>query len=106
MLSDFDQSLIMWAVTTIAGALGGYVLAWWRGRRHLEDAMSDGVRELLLCKLEEFRATMVRQGGVADDDLKFRAQRLYNCYHQLGGNGHGTAVNDDIQRAPITHKPL
>ncbi|KLN89566.1 hypothetical protein LMG11583_0303, partial [Bifidobacterium bifidum] len=25
----------------------------------------------------------------------------YYAYHGLGGNGHGTQVNNDIQNAPI-----
>lgn len=39
--------------------------------------------------------------GVADNDFKLRAQRVYDAYHGLGGNGHGTQVNNDIQNAPI-----
>lgn len=71
------------------------------GRRRRSELISDGVRELLLCKLESLRHEMVMAGGVADDDLKARAQRLYDIYHQMGGNGHGTELNRDIQRAPI-----
>ena len=39
--------------------------------------------------------------GVADNDFKLRAQRVYDAYHGLGGNGHGTQINNDIQNAPI-----
>ena len=51
------------------------------------------MRELLLCKLEQLRAQMVAGGGVADEDLKSRSQRIYDAYHGLDGNGHGTAIN-------------
>ena len=37
-------------------------------------AMVNGLRELLLC---------------------------HDSYHSLGGNGHGTSLNNDIQSAPI-----
>ena len=40
-------------------------------------------------------------GGIADNDLKTRAEGVYATYHALGGNGHGTQVNQDIQDAPI-----
>lgn len=63
--------------------------------------LSDGTRELLLCRLEDLREEMVNADGIADEDLKGRSQRLYDIYHSMGGNGHGTALNDDIQRAPI-----
>lgn len=29
------------------------------------------------------------------------SERLYDSYHALGGNGHGTMLNNDIQTAPI-----
>ncbi|MEQ3065264.1 hypothetical protein AAA019_10430, partial [Bifidobacterium longum] len=51
---------------------------------------------------EDLRREMViEHDGVADEDLKSRSQRLYDSYHSLGGNGHGTSLNDDIQSAPI-----
>ena len=54
------------------------------------------------CQLEDLRREMViEHDGVADEDLKSRSQRLYDSYHSLGGNGHGTSLNDDIQSAPI-----
>ena len=65
-------------------------------------AIINGMRELLLCQLEDLRREMVvEHDGVADEDLKSRSQRLYDSYHSLGGNGHGTSLNDDIQSAPI-----
>ena len=47
------------------------------------------------------REMVIEHDGVADEDLKSRSQRLYDSYHSLGGNGHGTSLNDDIQSAPI-----
>lgn len=65
-------------------------------------AMVNGLRELLLCQLEDLRREMViEHDGVANEDLKSRSQRLYDSYHSLGGNGHGTSLNNDIQSAPI-----
>lgn len=39
--------------------------------------------------------------GIADNTAKRTAQLVYDTYHSLGGNGHGTQVNQDIQDAPI-----
>ena len=72
-----------------------------RGCEH-EKLVDEALRTLLLCKLEQQQDTMVHDHhGVADNDFKLRAQRVYDAYHGLGGNGHGTQVNNDIQNAPI-----
>lgn len=92
------QQIVDWLVPALCGGvLTAMGLVWRWGR-----ALMAGVRELLLYQLEDLRIQMVLEhDGTADDDFKARAQRLYDCYHALGGNGHGTALNDDIQRAPI-----
>lgn len=95
------QSVIIWIITGLLGAAVGAAVSWWRGSRRHDRALEAGVRELLLCKLEQLRSQMVAGGGIADEDLKSRSQRIYDAYHALDGNGHGTAINDDIQHAPI-----
>ena len=65
------------------------------------DPLQDGVKTMLLCKLEQMQREMVDAGGIADNDLKTRAEGVYATYHALGGNGNGTQVNQDIQDAPI-----
>lgn len=104
-MSPFGQSLLMWAVTGIASGAIGYLLAWLRGRSSRDAAIDMGVRVLLLCELERQQREMVANGGIADNESKSRAQTVYDAYHQLGGNGHGTQVNNDIQSAPITRNP-
>lgn len=105
-MSEFEQSLLMWAITGIASGAIGYLIAWWRTQYRRDTAIYDGVRVLLLCELERQQREMVANGGIADNESKSRAQTVYDAYHQLGGNGHGTQVNNDIQSAPITRKPL
>ena len=43
----------------------------------------------------------VRKGAAADNEGKARAQTVYDAYRDLGGNGHGTQINQDIQNMPI-----
>lgn len=82
----------------ICGGVATVLGLMWRWGK----AMVNGLRELLLCQLEDLRREMViEHDGVADEDLKSRSQRLYDSYHSLGGNGHGTSLNNDIQSAPI-----
>jgi hypothetical protein len=89
----------------VVGSGGFGTLVAWLLRRvdeHGHDSpLSEGVRTLLLCKLEELQADMVASHGIADNSLKTRAQKVYDAYHALGGNGHGTQINNDIQDAPI-----
>lgn len=98
------QSVVVWAVTGGLGVAAGWVASWWRGSRRRDRALEEGVRELLLCELERLHARMVDDGGIADESLKARAQRIYDAYSGMGGNGHGTQVNTDIQHAPIRPK--
>lgn len=93
----------LWATILVAviTACGGSAVTWLLHRLDQRSLLAAAVRELMLCRLEDFRHEMVAARGIADDDLKTRAQRLYDIYHAMGGNGHGTALNDDIQRAPV-----
>ena len=80
-MNPIAQQLTVWAATGIITALGGYMLGWWRGYRRKSD-------------------------GIADNTAKRTAQLVYDSYHSLGGNGHGTQVNQDIQDAPIAPKKV
>lgn len=79
----------------------GTITAWMLKHLDKPTLLEQAVRELLLCRLEDLRAEMVANDGIADEELKGRSQRLYDVYHGLGGNGHGTSLNNDIQNAPI-----
>lgn len=100
-MNPIAQQLVIWATTDIITSMGGYMFGWWRGYRRKSDAMQTGVRVLLLCKLEQMQREMVANGGIAGNAAKQTAQLVYDSYHSLGGNGHGTQVNQDIQDAPI-----
>lgn len=98
------MTLTVWltfAGTILGSGATGTLTAWMLKRFDRTSVLEQAVRELLLCRLEDLRAEMVANDGIADEDLKGRSQRLYDVYHELGGNGHGTALNDDIQSAPI-----
>ena len=83
--------VVDWLVPFICGGVATVLGLMWRWGK----AMVNGLRELLR------REMVIEHDGVADEDLKSRSQRLYDSYHSLGGNGHGTALNEDIQSAPI-----
>lgn len=97
------QSVVVWAVTGLAGSVAGWFAARVKAGMARDKALESGVRELLLCQLEALHSQMVEDGGCASDYLKARSQRIYDIYHDgMGGNGHGTSLNDDIQHAPVS----
>lgn len=103
-MNPIAQQLTVWAATGIIGAIAGYAIAWCRSRIKRDGAMDVGLRVLLLCELERQQRELVAGGATADNETKARAQTVYDAYHQLGGNGHGTQVNNDIQNMPIAPK--
>lgn len=82
------------------------LMDYMRSRQTHDRLVDDALREIMLRDLERMQDHMVTVNhGVADNDAKLRAQRVYDMYHRLGGNGHGTQVNQDIQNAPIAPRP-
>ena len=72
-----------------------------RGCEH-EKLVDEALRTLLLCKLEQQQDTMVHDHHASPTMTSNSApQTCLRRYHGLGGNGHGTQVNNDIQNAPI-----
>ena len=68
--------VVDWLVPFICGGVATVLGLMWRWGK----AMVNGLRELLLCQLEDLRREMViEHDGVADEDLKSRSQRLYDA---------------------------
>lgn len=67
------------------------------------ESMRYGVETLLFHQLEAIHTHAI-QAGYCDDELKRVADRTYQAYHQLGGNGVGTAMWHDIMRTSSTPK--
>ena len=64
--------VVDWLVPFICGGVATVLGLMWRWGK----AMVNGLRELLLCQLEDLRREMViEHDGVADEDLKSRSQR-------------------------------
>ncbi len=73
-MSQLIEQLVDWLVPFLCGGavtVLGLMRRWGR-------AIVNGLRELLLCQLEDLRREMViEHDGVADEDLKSRSQRLW-----------------------------
>lgn len=110
------------AVTLVTAILSGGtisailvpVISWILRRKDAKDAktedgdpLREGVRVLLFCKLRQIQQETVSAGDVCDVETKQTAQKVYDAYHGLGGNGVGTQMKDDILAAKIEppHQP-
>ena len=67
------------------------------------DPLQDGVKTMLLCKLEQMQREMVDAGGIADKRPQTRAS-VYATYHALGGNGTAPSQSGHTGRADSPEK--
>lgn len=99
-MSPVDITAIIIAV--IGSGSSGVFVSWMLGRIDCrDDPLHEGVRELLFCKLEDLHAQMVADNGICDVGTKQTAERIYTAYHQLGGNGVGKQMIEEIREAHI-----
>lgn len=68
--------------------------------RFTNKAIVSGVRELLKSELKQKHSEHMMQKFISSDDLH-NFEELYNCYHNLGGNGTGTKWYDEVLTLPL-----
>lgn len=97
----------LWAVTGVAGYLVAKLSDLKRKHEEQEavedtktDALCVGVRSLLRNELVKAHRDTTTRGGCSLLEKEI-AERNYNAYHDLGGNGTGTAMFAQIMDAPI-----
>lgn len=61
--------------------------------------LAKGVQNLEFAKLQQIHDRMIQRGGWCPDSEKEVADRAYQSYHALGGNGVGTSWHRDIMAA-------
>ena len=110
-MNDPNTAVTLVAATLSSGTISAIlvpVISWILRRKDAKDAktedgdpLREGVRVLLFCKLRQIQQETVSAGDVCDVATKQTAQKVYNAYHALGGNGVGTQMKDDILAAKI-----
>ena len=97
MVSDL-MSIIIGVLTTIIGLLVSMLVKELRRRRREyslhEKALMNGVGMLL--KIELYDVHDKYPNGNAPDKIKEHIQGVYEAYHELGLNGYGTQMYNDI----------
>ena len=64
------------------------------------EANANGTRVMLLYMLERLHTEYKLQGFVSHEQRN-RFKEIYEAYHNLGGNGYGTALWEDIEELEI-----
>lgn len=65
------------------------------------DALKEGMRTMLRGRLVDLHAQHVITGAGCPEAVKTEAQRVYEAYHALGGNGVGTQLYKEILHAHV-----
>lgn len=101
-----EESIVAILVAVIASgsvsSLTTYLLKRLYEKSHgspRQKALETGVQALLFEKLAKLHQAMIERGGWTPDSEKQLADRIYRAYHDLGGNGVGTALHADILAA-------
>lgn len=95
------DTFIHWLIPFVAGGTVTTLGVGWKRLRAIEA----GLRQLLRSRLVEIHREYVVEGKPIRLDIKDDADRTYAAYHELGGNGTGSAIYDDIMHLDITSEP-
>lgn len=64
------------------------------------NAIKEGIISILYNKLKKACELVIQDGYTTTADLR-AIQEIYDSYHDLGGNGIGTKLYDDVLELPI-----
>ena len=77
----------------------GYLLNKERGNKKKRESTECGIRALLKIELRR-----IHEKGQSEHKLSYAdeasAEEIYSTYHELGGNGQGTTMIQDIRKLP------
>lgn len=97
-MADLVQTLIPCLLTLVSGACG-WLLKSHKREAARDRAMETGLRTLLRAELLEIHAKYVPLGYIPLEVME-EADRVYQAYHSLGGNGTGTKIYEELKALP------
>lgn len=97
-MADLVQTLIPCLLTLVSGACG-WLLKSHKREAARDKAMETGLRTLLRAELLEIHAKYRPQGDIPLEVME-EADRVYQAYHSLGGNGTGTKIYEELKALP------
>lgn len=97
-MADLVQTLIPCLLTLVSGACG-WLLKSHKREAARDRAMETGLRTLLRAELLEIHAKYRPLGDIPLEVME-EADRVYQAYHSLGGNGAGTKIYEELKALP------
>lgn len=97
-MADLVQTLIPCLLTLVSGACG-WLLKSHKREAARDKAMETGLRTLLRAELLEIHAKYRPLGDIPLEVME-EADRVYQAYHSLGGNGTGTKIYEELKALP------
>lgn len=97
-MADLVQTLIPCLLTLVSGACG-WLLKSHKREAARDRAMETGLRTLLRAELLEIHAKYRPVGDIPLEVME-EADRVYQAYHSLGGNGTGTKIYEELKALP------
>ena len=98
MLISLMEAIAPMLLTGLGGACG-WLLKSHKREAARDRAMETGLRTLLRAELLEIHAKYVPLGYIPMGAME-EADRVYQAYHSLGGNGTGTKIYEELKALP------
>lgn len=99
------SQLVGWVVSPLLASVVGGLLVYVKGAVKRESAhdraMEQGMRALLRQQLIDYHRDYVVSGHACPVRVKEQATSVYAAYHDLGGNGTGTKLYQEIMNAHV-----
>lgn len=102
-MTELMQTLLEAVIPMLLTGLGGACGWLWKSHRKEEDrdkAIEAGLRTLLRAELREYHHRFCDLHEPLTVDLAEEVERVYIAYHDLGGNGTGTKLYEEIMALP------
>lgn len=101
MQEEVISAFIQWGIPLILTGIGTWICGALTRQKTDMDALKEGMRTMLRGRLVDLHAQHVVTGAGCPEAVKTEAQRVYEAYHALGGNGVGTQLYKEILHAHV-----
>lgn len=101
-MTSIANEFIKWLIPFVCGgtiSLCGTVLAMWKSKRKKQKAVENGLQCLLRAEIIRAYEKYTERGYVPVYAVEALA-RMYNSYHELGGNDVATELYEKIKALP------
>ena len=99
------KEFLMQTYTLILPIVLGYIIWLLKNQKHYRDANSKGTMILLKVKLFEYHDKYMELGSIPPYAFENFCD-MYESYHELGGNGTGTKMYEEIKDLHLNKKRI